>query len=303
LILKVIKINSSEGFKSMKFIKRNAVNIGALLACLLVGLSAAAALGQEGKLKEKRSFCSGNSSWGDSGVSFKELRELSAPARTEVSVDGSRNGGITVIGEDRSDILVRACVQAHGSTEEAAKAAASNIRISLDGTIKAESSSGDDRWAVSFELRVPRNSNLSLQAKNGGIHVRSVDGSIVSQTVNGGLHLDSVSGSVRGRTVNGGVHLGLSGTSWRGSGLDLETTNGGIHLKIPANFAARVEASTVNGGFHSDFPGLQPERDAREKEGFYRHKPTRINAAINGGGQLVRVSTTNGGVHIQSLDD
>jgi hypothetical protein len=85
----------------------------------------------------------------------------------------------------------------------------------------------------------------------------------------------------------------LSGNSWKGSGLDVETTNGGVHLSIPETYAARIETGTINGGFKSDIPALTAEKT----EGTRR---TRINADLNGGGAPVRVITTNGGVKISS---
>lgn len=287
----------------MKIVKRNAANIGVLLVALIVGLSAVAVLGQEKqKEKVKRGFCESHSYWsGDNGVQFKELREMTTGAGSEISVDGNQNGGISVIGEDRSDVLVRACIQAWGTNEESSKAAAGSIRVNLSGTIKAEGPS-DGRWSVSYEIRAPRGSNLNLRAKNGGIHVKGISGSLDVQTVNGGVHLNDVAGTVKGRTTNGGIHVNLVGGSWKGSGLDVETTNGGVHLNMPANFAARVDASTVNGGFHSDFAGLQPEKESTG-DGYYRHRPKKVTADINGGGPLVRVVTTNGGVHINSQEN
>ena len=42
------------------------------------------------------------------------------------------------------------------------------------------------------------------------------------------------------------------------------TTNGGVHLEVPANYSARLETSTVNGGMHADYP-LTGDRQNREE--------------------------------------
>ena len=137
--------------------------------------------------------------------------------------------------------------------------------------------------------------NLELKAHNGGISINSVEGNIRFETQNGGVNLDELAGDVRGRTTNGGVRVELDGTNWRGNGLDVETTNGGVKISMPANYAARIETGTVNGGFKSDIAALKVERDEKD------WKPgVNLIRDINGGGATVRLVTTNGGVHIDS---
>src|SRR5829696_8074652 len=65
-----------------------------------------------------REFCSNNWSNGDK-VGGSELREMTVSGGS-LTVDGKRNGGIQVRGENRSDVLIRACVQTWADTEEAA---------------------------------------------------------------------------------------------------------------------------------------------------------------------------------------
>ena len=112
------------------------------------------------------------------------------------------------------------------------------------------------------------------------------------ETKNGGISVRDVAGRVKGRTQNGGVNAKLEGKSWKGTGLDLETTNGGVNLTLPENYAARLETATVNGGFKSDL-----EITVKLKE-FRRG--VNINTDLNGGGAPIRVVTTNGGVRINS---
>lgn len=258
-------------------------------------------LAQDGKTakadgKYKREFCSQDSWSNGDKVSFKELRELTVSSRGALNVDGGKNGGIHVIGENRSDVLVRACVQAWGNTVEAAQAIVKSIRIDTGSTIKADGG-GEENFGVSFEIRVPRSNDLNLTAHNGGISIKGVEGNLDFRTLNGGLHLSEIAGNVKGRTTNGGVHVALSGGSWKGGGLDLETTNGGVHLSIPQNFAAHFETGTVNGGFHSDFAQLELPKS---EDGDKRRHGGRISTDLNGGGAPVRLITTNGGVHISS---
>ncbi len=286
---------------------RNLSYLCVALMTLIVGVSAVTVFGNESgsntttdyKVSAK-GFCD-NDNWSNGdNVTFKELREMTAPAVGTITVDGRQNGGISVRGENRSDVLIRACVQTWGKTDDAAKSIAGDIKINTSGTIQAENSSGDKGWSVSYEISVPRSSNVDLTAHNGGLSVKGVDGSINFTTQNGGVNLDGVAGTVKGRTTNGGINVRLVGSSWKGTGLDVQTTNGGVNIHVPENFAAHVEAGTTNGGFTSDIVGLQPEKGDGNK--YYQRK-TRVNTDLNGGGPLVRIITTNGGVRINTISD
>lgn len=243
-------------------------------------------------------FCENYSSWGDKAPA-KDLREVTIPATGSIEVNGGKNGGISVRGENRSDILVRACVQAWGDSKAEAQNLVDTTRIETSPVIKAVNASDNSKMSVSFEILVPVRTSLKLSAHNGGIKISSVDGNIEFTTTNGGVKLAQVAGDVRGRTTNGGVKVELAGPAWSGSGLDVETTNGGVKLAIPSNYAANVEAGTVNGGFKSEFSELQVKKDKDDK---YRWQNKQVAAAINGGGALIRVKTTNGGVKIGKAD-
>lgn len=286
----------------MRAIFRNLPGIAIATIAFVIGISVVTAVAQEtekdktkAKLKsmKERTFC-GNNNWSHkNNESVSELREVTIPAGGTITVDGQQNGGISIKGEDRSDILVRACVQAWSENSENAKSKLAGIKINTAGTIKAEGA--DDKWSVSFELRVPRSSNVNLTANNGGISIYGIDGNAEFETQNGGVSLGDVAGNFKGRTTNGGVVVKLSGNSWKGSGLDVTTTNGGVSLHLPENYAANIVTGTVNGGFSTDFAALKQPRDDDDKWG---PRPVKINTSLNGGGAPIRVVTENGGVRI-----
>ena len=248
------------------------------------------------KAYKTKEFCGGESWNNGDKVSVKELRESTTAATGSLSVDSGRNGGVSVKGENRSDVLVRACVQAWGDSDADAKSRLSAIRIETGSTVRAESSS-DEQWSVSFEILVPRNTSLDLKAHNGGISIKSVDGNIEFATTNGGVNLADLSGAVKGRTTNGGVNVSLTGNSWKGSGMEVVTTNGGVNLTVPTGYAAQFETGTTNGGFKSDVAELTVQTED-DKGGWQRSK--RVVASMNGGGPPIKVITTNGGIRIGS---
>jgi len=222
-----------------------------------------------------------------------EVREATLPAgRDVIAVDGGGNGGISVQGWDRDEILVRAKVSVHGLGRDEAAELASQIEIETDGEIQADgprARGGNTSWVVSYEIKVPHRSALSLRATNGGIAIADVQGDIEFASTNGGVRLSRLAGDVAGETTNGGVSIELAGSTWNGEGLDVETTNGGVDLAIPEDYSARLVVGTVNGGVRSDFGATKAQRRARS-----------ITTKLGDGGPLLRVRTTNGGVSVQA---
>lgn len=268
-----------------------------LALILLVVASVTACASAQSKDKEKSKwkkldFCSTqNYSWGDK-ESFRELREVTMAAVSSLTIDGLRNGGIAVKGSDRSDILVRACVQAWDESQESAKERVAKVKIETGSTIEAVGLDENKNVSVSYQIHVPRKIDLNMTTINGGIIVDNVEGNVKFEASNGGIIIEGAGGDVRGRTRNGGIVVKLAGSGWRGAGLDVETTNGGVKLEVPENFAADIECSTVNGGFSSDLKGLTVTKG--------RYTGGRASGSVNGGGAKVRVVTTNGGISINT---
>jgi hypothetical protein len=232
-----------------------------------------------------------NERWGNDREHFCEVREFTVTAAGTLQVDAEPNGGIDVAGTPRNDVQIWAKVDAQAETMQRAKQIADSVRINATANnVSADGPTGLGRregWSVSYRLSVPVISSLALRTTNGGISIRDVDGQIEFKTVNGGVKLSNLAGDVKGRTNNGGVDVDLEGPSWKGEGLDVQTSNGGVHLRIPEQYSAHLETGTVNGGFNIDFPITVRGRIDRE-----------ITADIGGGGPPIRVRTQNGGVKV-----
>lgn len=230
--------------------------------------------------------------YSDRLVGHCEIKEQTLPAAGgTITVDARQNGGVSVKGWDRNEILVRARIQAAAPSQAEADELAKQIRIETGGgKIFADGPArhSDYHWDVSYEIFVPRRSDLSLQAHNGGIAITDVHGQIEFSGTNGGVVLKRVGGKVRGGTTNGGLVVELSGDRWDGEELDVKTTNGGIVMSVPDNYSAHLETGTVNGNLSIDFPVTVQGRITRE-----------LAVNLGSGGPTVRAVTTNGGIRIK----
>jgi hypothetical protein len=266
------------------------MNKQALMILALVALAGTSGLARQGRVVDD-GWCREDRSGGDRQQAC-EVREFTVPAgASQVTVDAAPNGGIEVFGSARGDIVIRAKVTAQAESEQRAREIVAGIRVEATADkISADGPQGLQRregWSVSYKLAVPTQTSLQLKTTNGGISIDSVEGRLEFATVNGGVKLAGVGGEVRGRTSNGGIDVDLDGATWVGEGLDVQTSNGGVKIRIPEQYSARLEAGTINGGISVDFPVTMQGRIDRE-----------IATNIGAGGPVIRVHTHNGGVKV-----
>jgi DUF4097 and DUF4098 domain-containing protein YvlB len=238
--------------------------------------------------------CRDNHWYNDRLVGNCEIREQTlAMSGSPIAIDGRQNGGVSVKGWDRHEVLVRARVQTGAPTAEEARALAQQIRIETGGA-KIFANGPENRknyhWDVSYEVFVPRRADLSIETRNGGISIAEVNGRIDFNAVNGGVVLKKTGGAVRGSTTNGGLVIVLSGDRWDGESLDVSTTNGGVVMSVPENYSANLQTGTVNGGVAFDFPVTVQGKLNKQ-----------ITLNLGSGGPLVKAMTTNGGVRVKRI--
>jgi hypothetical protein len=223
---------------------------------------------------------------------FCDVRVERVSARGTIRVDAGTNGGILVRGSNRRDIEIHARIQTTAESASEASAMADDVTIDARGTtISAAGPDTGNRewWSVTFVVYVPASSDLDLVAHNGPVSITDVEGRIEAHTQNGPLTLRQVAGDITARTQNGPLSVELSGTTWRGQGLDAETQNGPVRLTIPEGFSARLQTGTVNGPFTTDVPLMVTSLGRRSQ---------RIDTTLGQGGPMIRAVTTNGPVTI-----
>jgi hypothetical protein len=140
---------------------------------------------------------------------------------------------------------------------------------------------------VEFVVRLPKGVRVTASSVNGGIEIDGAESEVVANTVNGSIRARSA-GPVSAHTVNGSLNI-RTGSLGNGT-LDYSTTNGQVILEVPEGTNADVELRTVNGGISSDFP--------LTIEGRFNNRSVRGSIG-RGGGQLIRLRTTNGGIQLR----
>jgi len=153
-----------------------------------------------------------------------------------------------------------------------------------------------------FELRAPRQAELSLKTVNGSIDVREVTGNFELSSVNGAIAVRDTEGAGSVRTVNGKVEAWFKQNPR--SPCSFKTVNGRIETWFQKDLAADVWFKTLNGGVYTDFEatmlptaaGSGERRGARYVYRSNRHAAVRVGK----GGPELRFETLNGDIQVRS---
>jgi hypothetical protein len=186
--------------------------------------------------------------------------------------------------------------------------------IDVDGSVEARSGSGSLKIRRAGELRANTGSGgitadtvtgaLTATAGSGSIRIASVGGAIAARTASGGIeitqagrgdvHVSSSSGTVRVRGIHGGLDASTSSggldvqgemsASWR-----LSASSGHVRVDLPKGQRFTLDANSSSGHIDVDFPMTVQGRVDRRS----------VRGAIDGGGPLLHVRTSSGGISIQ----
>lgn len=228
---------------------------------------------------------------GDFGHGFRESVDVTRPLAPDGQVKVHNvNGAIRVSTWDEPRVRIEA-VKAAGSDE-----ALRRLEVLIDGEgqrveVRTRTPRGGFWFGpsgkVDYTITLPRGARASLSNVNGRIEASGVQGRLEASNVNGSVEADDLGGEVRASTVNGRVEVSMRRVDPAGRS-QISATNGSVRLTLPANAAADLEASTVNGGVHCDFEVSDGKVSRR-----------RVAARIGGGGGRFVLSTVNGSARIE----
>lgn len=234
--------------------------------------------------------------WGDDDrARVCQTRTLGAGHAASLRIDPGVNGGAEVEVWERDSIAVEAKVLSYARTDSDADAINRAVTVALrNGVLSADgpSTRRSEGWAVIFVVRVPKRIDLDIATTNGPIDVDGVTGTLRLETTNGPIGLDGVGGDVRARLQNGPLTITLAGTSWDGAGLDAQTVNGPLTIRVPDGYNAQLQTGTRNGPFHTDIPITVQGNIGRIGQ--------EISTTLGRGGVTLRATTTNGPLTIRS---
>jgi DUF4097 and DUF4098 domain-containing protein YvlB len=193
------------------------------------------------------------------------------------------------------------------------------ITVPANTTVRTRSGSGDqtiegtqgnvDTQTGSGDVKLANlNGEIHLQTGSGNIRARQISGPVrggtgsgdveIEEAASGDIDLHTGSGNITARGVKGGFRgetgsgdVTAEGTqtgSW-----EIHTGSGNVHVRLPSNAAFDADISSSSGSVEVGEP-IEMTVQGRVED---THK--QIRGKVHGGGQLLRVRTGSGDIHIQ----
>jgi DUF4097 and DUF4098 domain-containing protein YvlB len=265
--------------------------------------------------------------WGESRTREERLT-IPAPTGRAISVRNA-NGKTRVIGEDRDDIEIGILKNVRADCPNVASRLLDSIQLQNANAadvleIEVQIPRKCSRHAIAhIELRVPRDTQVSLSSTNGKICLEGIDRSVRARSSNGSIRITEVNGDIdvttanakvacrstqghlRARSSNGKIEVGAHRGSVDAStsngviravleelgqvGVLLKTSNGRIVLELPDKPDADVDIEVENGHIRND---LDLEAETGDSNG-------RVRGRLGKGGTPIRLRTSNGTVSLR----
>ncbi len=228
------------------------------------------------------------------------------------------NGSVSVETHELPTVDMEITYTGYGSTEKAAEENCERLDCEIeanDGMLTVRAVKPSDQWmgSASFKLKVPPDCALKLQTSNGRVSAVNVQASIEVRTSNGKIELKNIEGDIFAKTSNGTIDaanclgkVNLSTSNGKvyyagvllGSENEIQTSNGKVNLKFPADSLTEVATKTSNGSITCELPTQRILDEG--KRSFH---------AIVGQGDLdnfdskISVRTSNGSIRIEPLEE
>jgi hypothetical protein len=164
-----------------------------------------------------------------------------------------------------------------------------------DGSINADELSGTVGLSSGDGSIRARRIEGSLRARtgDGSISVTDAAGRVEADSGDGSVELTGRFDAVEVRTGDGSVRLEALDGSTLKTDWNVNTGDGSITLRLPANLDADLDAHTGDGGVHADGVPVQAERDNDN-----RGNRDSLRAQLGKGGRTLRLRSGDGSINI-----
>ena len=128
--------------------------------------------------------------------------------------------------------------------------------------------------------------DVDVSSSGGGVGVAQVSGAVTASSSGGGVHVDGVGGRVMAESSGGSVSAVLAaGNSAGGS---LSSSGGGVRVTLARDTRLSIDASSSGGSVRCELP-VQP---------LGKPSRTALRGDLNGGGPVLKLRSSGGGIDI-----
>ena len=183
-----------------------------------------------------------------------------------------------------------------GMVEGAVQAATKGGDILLRGAtgpVRAETAGG--------QIQIGQcDSSIRAQSAGGSIRLYGARGFVQAGTAGGSIDLFGMQSAVRAATTAGRIFAEIDASPKSFAPWELEANVGDVQVFLPPDLPLNLDAAIEQAFGHrivSDFP-IQIQGD----EETFRQRTQRAEAALNGGGNVLRIRTMMGNIEIHKLN-
>jgi len=153
----------------------------------------------------------------------------------------------------------------------------------------------DDNYAV-VDIRgeVPRSAALQIDRLSGAVHIEGVEGALTVDHQHGDVNVQGAAAPVEATIQNGDVRVLFQSVPADGDML-LETSNGDLHLGLPPDASAQIDAQTDVGTIRTQGLTFTTEQFAPINAG------ARYDAQLGEGGPTIELRTQNGSITLRAV--
>ncbi|MGB7745907.1 MAG: DUF4097 family beta strand repeat-containing protein [Verrucomicrobiia bacterium] len=231
------------------------------------------------KTKEKFHWFNGSKNRNEA----KYTIQVPAQFNAQISTSGGGIAASDVTGEVKADTSGGGLrfMRLHGPLN--GDTSGGGIRVTdCEGPIKIDTSGGG--------IEVTGGAGtLNGDTSGGSITVKNFNGPVSVDTSGGGITIENVAGKIKGDTSGGSIHAVLLAPL--PGDVSLSTSGGGVTVKVPAQAAFNLDAEATGGGVHCDLPVTVQGKRERDQ----------LKGPVNGGGPVLRLETSGGGVYVEKL--
>jgi len=249
----------------------------------------------------------------DDRETYAAKEEFTLPAG-QLDVTAARNGGVSLVRGESNQYEVQVCKFAAADSKSEADQLLSQIQAEKgSGKLSVRGPEGDHDWVASLIIRVPAGASMNVEAHNGPVAAKDLNGTFNLNTVNGPISVKNVSGKVMARakngpisfagdggdldlqTQNGPISINLQNQSWQNGKLDASANNGPISLHLPKGYQSGVVLTSK---------GHAPMSCDRDVCGEARKTWDEDEKRIEFGSSnpVIHISTVNGPVSVGARD-
>ncbi len=132
---------------------------------------------------------------------------------------------------------------------------------------------------------------VAARTVDGSMELRNVHGDISARTTDGKLSMDGVFRTLEAQSTDGSIDVTVEPGSRMGAEWSIRSTDGSIHIELPQDLHADLEARTGDGQIKCDYP-------ITISGSVNKH---RLSGKINSGGNLIKVQSSDGSINISKF--